>query len=89
VARPYSIKFAFLRFKNLPSLREGQQQSLKLGHRLWPQLPGGLDILINNAGILRPSPVKDISLEDINALLNINVRAPIVASKARGLPSAL
>src|ERR1700722_668872 len=43
---------------------------------------GGLDILVNNAGILRLSPVKDISLEDIDALLNINVRAPIVASKA-------
>jgi len=43
---------------------------------------GGLDILVNNAGILRLSSVKDISLEDVNALLNINVRAPIVASKA-------
>jgi len=43
---------------------------------------GGLDILVNNAGILRLSPVKDISLDDINALLHVNVRAPIVASKA-------
>ena len=43
---------------------------------------GGLDILVNNAGILRLGAVKDISLEDINALLNVNVRAPIVASKA-------
>jgi len=43
---------------------------------------GGLDILVNNAGILRLSTVKDISLEDIDALLNVNVRAPIVASKA-------
>ena len=43
---------------------------------------GGLDILVNNSGILRLSPVKDISLEDVNALLNVNVRAPIVASKA-------
>jgi 3-oxoacyl-[acyl-carrier protein] reductase len=43
---------------------------------------GGLDILVNNAGILRLSEVKDISLEDIDALLHINVRAPIVASKA-------
>ena len=30
---------------------------------------GGLDILVNNAGILRLSTVKDISLEDIDALL--------------------
>ena len=43
---------------------------------------GGLDILVNNAGILRLSDVKDISLEDIDALLHINVRSPIVASKA-------
>jgi NAD(P)-dependent dehydrogenase (short-subunit alcohol dehydrogenase family) len=43
---------------------------------------GGLDILVNNAGILRVAELKDISLEDIDAILNINVRAPIVASKA-------
>jgi len=43
---------------------------------------GGLDILVNNAGILRSGELKDISLADIDALLNVNVRAPIVASKA-------
>lgn len=43
---------------------------------------GGLDILVNNAGILRLAEVRDMSLEDIDALLHINVRAPIVASKA-------
>jgi 3-oxoacyl-[acyl-carrier protein] reductase len=43
---------------------------------------GGLDILVNNAGILRVAELKDISLADIDALLNVNVRAPIVASKA-------
>jgi 3-oxoacyl-[acyl-carrier protein] reductase len=43
---------------------------------------GGLDILVNNAGILRLAAVADISLDDIDALLNVNVRAPIVASKA-------
>lgn len=43
---------------------------------------GGLDILVNNAGILRLGEVKDIALEDIDALLNVNVRAPIVASRA-------
>jgi 3-oxoacyl-[acyl-carrier protein] reductase len=43
---------------------------------------GGLDILVNNAGILRVAELKDISLEDIDAMLNVNVRAPIVASKA-------
>ena len=43
---------------------------------------GGLDILVNNAGILRLASVEDISLEDIDALLDVNIRAPIVASKA-------
>src|SRR3978361_1057475 len=43
---------------------------------------GGLDILVNNAGILRIGELKDISLADIDALLNVNVRAPILASKA-------
>jgi 3-oxoacyl-[acyl-carrier protein] reductase len=43
---------------------------------------GGLDILVNNAGILRVAELKDISLEDINAILDVNVRGPIVASKS-------
>jgi 3-oxoacyl-[acyl-carrier protein] reductase len=43
---------------------------------------GGLDILGNNAGILRFGELKDSSLADIDALLNINVRAPFTASKA-------
>jgi 3-oxoacyl-[acyl-carrier protein] reductase len=43
---------------------------------------GGLDILVNNAGILRVGELKDISLADIDAQLNVNVRAPMIASKA-------
>nr|WP_211274080.1 SDR family oxidoreductase [Neoasaia chiangmaiensis] len=43
---------------------------------------GGLDILVNNAGILRLSAVESMALDDIDATLNVNVRAPIVASKA-------
>jgi 3-oxoacyl-[acyl-carrier protein] reductase len=43
---------------------------------------GGLDILVNNAGILRVGELKEISLADIDALLDVNVRAQIVASKA-------
>jgi 3-oxoacyl-[acyl-carrier protein] reductase len=43
---------------------------------------GGLDILVNNAGILRLGELKDISLEDIDAILNVNVRGPIIASKS-------
>ena len=43
---------------------------------------GGLDILVNNAGILRVAELKDITLADIDALLDVNVRAQIIASKA-------
>ena len=43
---------------------------------------GGLDILVNNAGILRLGSVEDMSIEDIDATLAVNVRAPILASKA-------
>jgi 3-oxoacyl-[acyl-carrier protein] reductase len=74
-------------------LQAGRKLSLQLSQRIgqhyikgWPEntvaAPDGLDILVNNAGILRLAEVKDISLEDIYALLNVNVRDPIVASKA-------
>jgi 3-oxoacyl-[acyl-carrier protein] reductase len=43
---------------------------------------GGLDILVNNAGILRVAELKDISLEDIDSILNVNVRGVIVATKS-------
>lgn len=43
---------------------------------------GGLDILVNNAGIIRLSDLKDLSVDDIDLLLDVNVRGPIVASKA-------
>ncbi len=43
---------------------------------------GGLDILVNNAGIGRAGSVADISLEDIQALLDVNVRAPLLYAKA-------
>ncbi len=36
---------------------------------------GGLDILVNNAGIARMGAFVDTSLDDINALLHVNVRA--------------
>lgn len=43
---------------------------------------GRLDIVVNNAGIGVFSPVEDLSLEDIDRALDINVRAPLVASQA-------
>jgi len=43
---------------------------------------GGLDILVNNAGIARGGAVADMSLADIDALLNVNIRAAVLASQA-------
>jgi len=43
---------------------------------------GGLDILVNNAGIFRGGPVADWSLADIDAILDVNIRAVVLASQA-------
>jgi len=43
---------------------------------------GGLDILVNNAGIARYGFLEETSLADIDALLNVNVRAAVLASAA-------
>lgn len=43
---------------------------------------GRLDILVNNAGIFLYASVKDVALKDVDAVLNVNVRAPVVASQA-------
>jgi NAD(P)-dependent dehydrogenase (short-subunit alcohol dehydrogenase family) len=43
---------------------------------------GGLEILVNNAGIALSGPVESQPLEDIEALLDVNVKGVIVASQA-------
>lgn len=43
---------------------------------------GGLDILVNNAGIALFNTIADFSVEDIDALLKVNVRSPILTSQA-------
>ena len=43
---------------------------------------GGLDILVNNAGIGRSGLVESMSLDDIDAILAVNVRAVVLASQA-------
>ncbi|MEI2415080.1 3-oxoacyl-ACP reductase family protein [Orrella sp. JC864] len=43
---------------------------------------GGLDILVNNAGIARYGAIADIGVADIDALLAVNVRSPVLASQA-------
>ena len=43
---------------------------------------GGLDVLVNNAGIARGGPLDAMSLEDIEALLNVNIRSVLLATRA-------
>ncbi|MCJ2875405.1 SDR family oxidoreductase [Rhizobium pusense] len=43
---------------------------------------GGLDILVNNAAIGRYNNIADFAVEDLDALLAVNVRGPVLASKA-------
>lgn len=46
------------------------------------QALGGIDILVNNAGIALYATIAEISVADIDALLDVNVRAPILAAQA-------
>jgi NAD(P)-dependent dehydrogenase (short-subunit alcohol dehydrogenase family) len=43
---------------------------------------GGLDILVNNAGIALYATIADFAVADIDALLKVNVRGPILAAQA-------
>jgi 3-oxoacyl-[acyl-carrier protein] reductase len=43
---------------------------------------GGLDVLVNNAGTAIPKPFEEATLEEIDRVLNINVRGTMVATQA-------
>ncbi|NKK81984.1 SDR family NAD(P)-dependent oxidoreductase [Rhizobium leguminosarum] len=46
------------------------------------QALGGLDILVNNAAIALYGAIAEVSVEQIDALLDVNVRSPLLASQA-------
>jgi NAD(P)-dependent dehydrogenase (short-subunit alcohol dehydrogenase family) len=46
------------------------------------QALSGLDILVNNAGIALYDAIANVSVEHIDALLDVNVRSPVLASQA-------
>ncbi|MFD3206278.1 SDR family NAD(P)-dependent oxidoreductase [Pseudomonas sp. LR_7] len=43
---------------------------------------GGLDILVNNAGVALFEAIANISVDDIDTLLDINVRSPLLTAQA-------
>ena len=43
---------------------------------------GSLDVLVNNAGILGPSDLQELEIEDWDRVLNVNLRASFLASRA-------
>jgi uncharacterized protein len=43
---------------------------------------GGLDILINNAGNVRAAALEDIDVADIRAMIELNLLAPVLATRA-------
>lgn len=43
---------------------------------------GGLDILVSNAGVARAGRLVDMTLEEIDLLLNVNVRGTVLAARA-------
>ncbi|MBD1549395.1 SDR family NAD(P)-dependent oxidoreductase [Roseibium aggregatum] len=45
---------------------------------------GGCDVLINNAGILRPGPLEDLSLEDWTRMLDVNLNGCLIGSQIFG-----
>ncbi|MBE7035258.1 MAG: SDR family oxidoreductase [Ruminococcaceae bacterium] len=42
---------------------------------------GGIDYLINNAGVAQAGPFEDVSMEDYDRVMNTNVRAPFLMCK--------
>jgi NAD(P)-dependent dehydrogenase (short-subunit alcohol dehydrogenase family) len=45
---------------------------------------GGADVVVNNAGILRPSPLEDVSESDWNAMLQVNLNGSLWVAQAFG-----
>jgi 3-oxoacyl-[acyl-carrier protein] reductase len=43
---------------------------------------GGLDVLVNNAGTAFPKPFEEATLEELDRVVDINIRGPFFATKA-------
>ena len=43
---------------------------------------GEIDILINNAGIIKRIPMTDMSVSDFNSVIDVDLIAPFIMAKA-------
>ena len=43
---------------------------------------GGLDILVNNAGTIRHGNIADLSLDDVDTILHVNIRGTVMTTQA-------
>ena len=71
--RPDSAHVVTLDLAHLDGLDEFRAQCL--------QYTGRLDALINNAAAFYPTPLPEVSAEQFNELININLRAPYFLTK--------
>lgn len=53
------------------------QQTIKDVVAAW----GGLDVLVNNAGIQKPCPSHEIEAKDFDQILSVNVRGPFLCAR--------
>jgi NAD(P)-dependent dehydrogenase (short-subunit alcohol dehydrogenase family) len=42
---------------------------------------GSVDIVVNNAGLMRHRPITELSVDDFDAVMNVHVRAPFILSR--------
>lgn len=49
---------------------------------------GGADVLVNNAGILRPGPLAEVTLQDWQAMLRVNLDGCLLSAQAFGAQMA-
>jgi 3-oxoacyl-[acyl-carrier protein] reductase len=60
----------------------GDRQQLRAAVTEAATALGGLDILVNSAGILKPGDIAEYALEDFDRMIDVNVRAVFVGIQA-------